>query len=156
QLADNIIPHNAVTLTAGKQNADLAQMCLAIRPLLQKYPFNPQAGDTSVAAPGDISRVFAPTVGLVWQYQQKSLAELVTKQGLAWVADPKAKVTPALIAFLTASQQLSDIFFGGTNLIQPRVKFTIRNAGQAKVKLVLDGKELNPALQTEFQWPGNG
>jgi type VI protein secretion system component VasK len=156
QLADNIVPRNAVTLTAGKQNADLAQMCSAIRPVLQKYPFNPQAPDSNVASPQDISRVFAPTVGLVWQYQQKSLAEMVAKQGSAWVADPKAKVTPSLIAFLTASQQLSDIFFGGTNLIQPRVKFTLRSSGQNRVKLVLDGKELNPTLQTEFQWPGAG
>ncbi len=156
QFADNVIPRNAITLTAGKQNADLAQMCAAIRPVLLKYPFNPQAGDTNVAAPADISRVFAPTLGQVWQYQQKSLAELVVKQGSAWTADPKAKVNPALVAFLTTAQQLSDIFFGGTNLIQPRVKFTLRPVPPTRVRLVLDGKELNPALQTEFQWPGTG
>jgi len=158
RLADAVIPHNTEAFSGGKKNAELAQFCKEMAPILSKYPFNPNSQlDASL---NDVSKAFSPTDGLVWKYVQKSAADLAVRKGPLWVPNPALqgmKVAPELLGFLGRAQQLTDVFFAEGGMIAAKVKYVMRPVpGQTiGIRLMLDGSELssqNP-LQKTFYWP---
>jgi type VI protein secretion system component VasK len=159
QLADRVIPRNFGVLVTGQKNGELRQLCTALAPTFSKYPFNPLNSRTDMEANlGDIAKVFAPTTGAIWAFYQKSLAELVVRQGDAWVpAAPKPRVAPDLLRFLNRAQTVTSVFYpSGTNMMQVQVKYTLRPLQGPPIRLRLDGKEMNTSvsqLRTDFVWP---
>jgi type VI secretion system protein ImpL len=158
-LAAAVIPQNAGILSVTKKNGDLAQFCLALKPILVKYPFNPK-DQSDGATTTDIIKGFAPKEGLVWKYAQQSGAELlVHPEKQEWQPNPNLqgmKVEPALPAFLNRVQQLTNAFFAADGL-QPKFRYVLRPVhGQTVVvRLVLDGTEISSesSLQKTFFWP---
>jgi type VI protein secretion system component VasK len=135
---------------ATRVNTALAVMCRQVTPVLGKYPFN-QTGDQNDATPDDIQRIFAPSTGLVWQFQQKLLAETVPPE-------PKLRVHPGLTAFLDKAQQTTDAFFSGEKK-QLGFTYVLRPTPGSGIHIKLDGKEMNSSitgLQIMFQWPAPG
>ncbi len=156
--ADAVIPRNTGAFSAGKQNGDLAAVCKDIGPVLSKYPFNPLSSvDVNLA---EVKRVFGPGTGAIWQFQQKTLPEVVAKEGSAWVqAKPMPRVTASLLAFLSRAQQLTDVFFAGGNAAAtPHVSYALRRVSdKPPILLHLDGVDMNTGssgLRVEFTWPG--
>jgi type VI protein secretion system component VasK len=126
--------------------------------VFSKYPFT-QRADAEAALP-EIVRVFAPVSGAIWTFQQKSMAELVVKQGEQWTpAAPKPRVSPDLIRFLNRAQELTNLFFpSGKDMMQIQLRYVLRPLPRQgpPMRLRLDGKEMNTqtsSLQTDFVWP---
>jgi type VI secretion system protein ImpL len=158
RLADPVIPQNTEAFSGGKKNAELAQFCKEMLPILSKYPFNPNSQVDATL--NDVSKAFSPTDGLVWKYVEKSAADLAVRKGSEWIPNPALqgmKVAPELLIFLGRAQQLTNVFFAEGGMIQAKVKYVLRPVpGQTiAIRLTLDGSELssqNP-LQKTFYWP---
>jgi type VI secretion system protein ImpL len=158
RLADSIIPANTEVLTVGKKNGELRQTCLAMSPILMKYPFS--SASPVDATLNDVANGFAPMGGSVWKYVQQSGSDLVVRMGQEWLPNPALqgmKVAPELVAFLNRSQQLTGALFTESGVMQPKVRYVLRPVpGQTiTIRLTLDGDELNSRnpLQKTFYWP---
>jgi type VI secretion system protein ImpL len=147
-------------LTAGKKEGERAAFCKAIAPVLNKYPFNSAADSNHETTLIEVSNVFAPVMGEVWKYQQKSLGELTARNGARWDQRPdvqKPRVAPEMLAFLTRAQQLTDVFFPGGSQ-QPRLQYILRPVPRQDVgiRLEIDGTVMNSkesSIQKTFDWP---
>jgi type VI secretion system protein ImpL len=144
-----------------KLEADLAKFCTTLRPLLQKYPFNPNGQDLALK---DFSDYFAPQEGKLWKFQAGSLAELAVHEGTGWKANPAGKIKPSqeLLDFLNRSQDITKAFYsdGGA---APRLVYSVRpkmdpNSDQV-IRLRIDGQEREfsaaSQLRQRFVWPAS-
>ena len=161
RLANPWIPANPDVLITGKRDGELQQVCAALAPMLQKYPFD-ASQSRGGATLDEIGKAFAPGQGWIWQYAQQAGADLVVRHGKEWVPNPTpppgVHVDQRLVAFLTRAQQFTDaLYSGGGN--QPKFSYKLRPiAGYVGViKLIIDGKELDSSktsMQQDFHWPG--
>ena len=133
----------------------LRQLCTKLAPTLALYPFKPDSEDD--ADPQKLKEAFTPKSGLIWKYAEPN--DLVARQGTDWQEKPGLPgyhVSPDLIKFLNAAQQLTDGFFAGGEL---HVDYTLRPCSVHPecdgLKLTLDGKEISPTsvMQVSFRWP---
>src|SRR6202021_231867 len=108
---------------AGQKNTELRQLCAKLSIILRKYPFQPSSKDE--ISLDELGKFFGPA-GAIWQYQTKSLADVVAKDGTQWKASPTAKqqVTPEMLSFLNQAQAIADVFYPG-GASQPLV-YTLR------------------------------
>ena len=145
---------------AGKVNGELRTFCSSQRNTLRKYPFQPLSADD--ASLEEFAGMFEPTKGAIWQFQQKSLAELTVKEGSIWKAkDPakKPQVTRELLAFLNRAQSIADAFYPG-GATQAQLTYTLRPKLDSSLKeftleLEIDGRpyQWTSGLQHAFNWP---
>jgi type VI secretion system protein ImpL len=157
-LAVPVIPVNQIISSGGGKNNDLKKLCTEMRPILLKYPFNPQSQVDATL--NEISTGFVPTGGLVSKYIQTSAADLAVRTPQGWQPNPALqgmKVAPELLAFLDRSQQLTSVLFSDTGMVQPKLKYVLRAvSGQSiAIRVALDGDEFNSRnpLQKTFYWP---
>jgi type VI protein secretion system component VasK len=144
---------------AGKVNGELRTFCSSQRNTLRKYPFQSLSADD--ASLEEFAGMFEPTKGAIWQFQQKSLAELTVKEGSIWKAkDPakKPQVTPELLAFLNRAQSIADAFYPG-GATQAQLTYTLRPQLDPRLKefnleLEIDGQPYQmTVLRKAFNWP---
>jgi type VI protein secretion system component VasK len=145
---------------AGKVNGELRTFCSSQRNTLRKYPFQSSSADD--ASLEEFAGIFHPATGAIWQFQQKSLAELTVKEGSIWKAkDPakKPQVTPELLAFLNRAQSIADAFYPG-GATQAQLTYTLRPKLDSSLKeftleLEIDGRpyQWTSGLQHAFNWP---
>jgi type VI secretion system protein ImpL len=160
RFADRFITRDMDKAEAGKVNGELRTFCSNQRNTLRKYPFQPSSADD--ASLEEFAGIFHPATGAIWQFQQKSLAELTVKEGSIWKAkDPakKPQVTPELLAFLNRAQSIADAFYPG-GATQAQLTYTLRPKLDSSLKeftleLEIDGRpyQWTSGLQHAFNWP---
>ena len=159
-LARASIPANPTKDLISGKNGDLRKFCSDMAPTLARYPFNPDAKSVSDASLSDVDKAFAPGKGMVWNYVQKSAAELVVLNAKDQVYEQNpmlqgAKVSSELLRFLNRSNDLQRIFFGPGGM---KLTFTLRRPQGQKigVHLILDGQDFaaQEPYQKVFTWPG--
>jgi type VI protein secretion system component VasK len=160
RFADRFITRDMEKAGAGKINGELRTFCSNQRNTLRKYPFQSLSADD--AGLEEFAGIFEPTKGAIWQFQQKSLAELTVKEGSIWKAKDSAKkpqVTPELLAFLNRAQSIADAFYPG-GATQAQLTYTLRPKLDSSLKeftleLEIDGRpyQWTSGLQHAFNWP---
>ena len=155
----NAAESTALELTSVKSNNDLRNLCSSLGNTLRKYPFQSLSADD--ASLEEFAGIFHPATGAIWQFQQKSLAELTAKEGSIWKAkDPakKPKVTPELLAFLNRAQSIADAFYPG-GATQAHLTYTLRpqldpRLKESSLELEIDGQPYQlTVLRKAFNWP---
>jgi type VI secretion system protein ImpL len=135
-------------------------LCGQMRPLLAKYPFN--AGATAQATPQEITAVFQPKTGALWQFVDGNLQKALTRQGSQFVPNSSGGITvnPAFLAFLNRAAAFSDAAFQGA-APDPHFNYAVKpvvSPDTESIKLTIDGQTAdfsgaNSASKT-FVWPG--
>ncbi|SEG46139.1 type VI secretion system protein ImpL [Bryocella elongata] len=126
-------------------------LCAQMAPLLNKFPFNPDAHDD--ADPSEVARIFQPGSGAFAQYAQTQSANL-TLIGSQFTANPTANLNPAFVTFMNHAQQLSTALFatGAT----PQLVFSLTEeppaAGQPPAVIEINGTALSGPGQKSFTW----
>lgn len=123
--------------------------------LMSKFPFSPNA--TAEATPAEVSAVFQPGTGSLWQFYDATLKPLLVQQGATYVAAPNApiKVNPAFLHFFNQAATLSSTFYpaGATS---PSLSFTahiLPSKGIQSVTLAVDAQRLSGAdISKQFNW----
>jgi type VI secretion system protein ImpL len=144
---------------AGKLNGELRTLCNSQANTLRKYPF--RSSSTDDASLEEFAGIFYPVTGAIWQFQQKSLAELTVKEGSIWKAkDPakKPQVAPELLTFLNRAQSIADVFYPG-GATQAHFTYTMRpnldkSLKEFNLELEIDGQPYQlTVLRHDFNWP---
>jgi type VI secretion system protein ImpL len=123
--------------------------------LMSKFPFSSNA--TAEATPAEVSAVFQPGTGSLWQFYDATLKPLLVQQGGIYVAAPNApiKLNPAFLRFFNQAATLSSTFYpaGATS---PSLSFTahiLPSKGIQSVTLAVDAQRLSGAdISKQFNW----
>ena len=152
-------PTDPIKDSVENANRDLRTFCTSQAAVFSKYPFT-QTTDQDVAL-DKFTAVFQPEKGTIWQFQQKSLADFVVKDGSQWKSkDPAKKPQPTqeLLRFLNRAQSVADGFYQG-GATQPHLEFEVRPILDPRMKdysleLEIDG-QAHPLgiLRTLLRWP---
>jgi type VI secretion system protein ImpL len=130
-------------------------LCAALSPVLAKFPFSPTA--SAEASPSEISAVFQPGSGALWQFYDTTLKPLVVQQGTTYVAALNApqKVTPAYLQFFNKAAGISSALYpaGATS---PTLTFTahiLPSKGIDNMTLAVDAQRLTGSdVSKQFTW----
>jgi len=116
-------PPPSISPQASALNDKNSRLCMEMTPMLNKYPFNPDA--TTEATMADVNALFAPGTGKFWQFYQESLAPYLQKQGNRWVARPRQGVTllPQFVEFFNRGAIVSNALYNDINPT-PRLRWT--------------------------------
>ena len=145
----------AAQAPAGAAGGAAKSFCAQVGPVLEKFPFNPQAG--TEATPEEVARIFAPEGGSFAQFYSTSLKAFVVQQGSQFIAAPNSpvRINPAFLNFLNSAQRISSSLFpNGGN--KPALNFSlteVRAPGASEARLSIDGTEIHSLGQTaSFRW----
>jgi type VI secretion system protein ImpL len=70
-------------------NAGGKALCGGFRPVLNKYPFNPNA--TSEATVADVNALFHKPDGMLWTFYEQKMQKVLMRQGTQYVPNPAPK-----------------------------------------------------------------
>jgi type VI secretion system protein ImpL len=144
-------------------NAKGKDLCAQMRPVLSKYPFNPNTS-AALATLSDLDSIFEPHRGALWQFVNGNLSKAVTRQGDQFVPNPSGGVTvnPAFLAFLNRAAAFTNIAYAN-NSPDPHFAYSIKplfSPDQESIQLGVDGQAAdftaNNAAAKQFVWPGPG
>jgi type VI secretion system protein ImpL len=139
-------------------NAKGAAVCAQMRPLLAKFPFDPNAA--AEATVGEVNAVFRKPDGALWTFYETNLKKLVVRQGAQFAAAPGAPVrlTPAFLSFWNQAAAVSDALYAGGGQ-DPDFTFTLRPVaatGIQSLTLLFDGQQMQysggAATPKQFRW----
>ena len=148
---------------ATELNGQYRQLCQQIRPLRNRYPFNPRS--ETEATIQEISSVFAFEGGALWKFYKQHLLDLVQKdQGDQYTQNPD-RSEPALTEnFLRTFSQLaliSNVLFAGESFTSPQMSYRLRPQPHPEIEqvtMILDGRRLESSRDRPqegfFTWPG--
>ncbi len=147
-------------LGPAELNAKGKALCGQFRPVLAKYPFNPNA--TVEATVVDVNGLLRKPDGALWSFYDQNLQKLLVKQGSQFAIGPAGGVNPAFLTFFNAAAALSDaIYAGGAQ--DPHFVYTLKaepSEGIQTVNLEVDGQRLSysggAATPKQFNWQGGG
>ena len=130
-------------------------LCASLAPLMTKFPFSPNA--TAEASPAEVSAVFQPGTGALWQFYDASLKALLVQQGSTYAAALNApiKVNPAFLAFFNRAANVSAVMYpaGATS---PTLTFTahiLPSKGIDNITLAVDAQRLTGSdVSRQFTW----
>ncbi len=149
------------TLGPAELNGKGRELCAQMRPVISKYPFTPSS--TALASVADISSIFKPQGGLLWQFVDANLQKALTRQGSQFVpnASGGVNVNPGFLAFLNRAAVFSDAAFQGTP--DPHFTYTVRPIITSDIDTVhisIDGQSADftaaSSAAKKFSWPGTG
>lgn len=129
--------------------------CGGFNALMTKFPFAPNS--TVEASPAEVSTVFQPGTGSLWQFYNQTLKPLLQQQGSTYVPAPNApiKLNPAFVRFFNQAAGLSAALYpaGSTS---PTLNFTagiLPSKGIQSVTLAIDTQRLSGAsISKPFTW----
>jgi type VI secretion system protein ImpL len=139
-----------------------ASLCAQMGPLESKYPFSPQA--TLEATPQEMGDIFAPGSGVLSQFYNASLKNLLLPQGAGYIANPSATQTanPAFVSFFTRASEVGKALYSGPPG-QLQFRYALRphpTESVSRVTMNIDGQALNysggASSFQQFTWPGTG
>ncbi|MBV8674038.1 MAG: hypothetical protein JOZ33_11435 [Acidobacteriaceae bacterium] len=133
------------------------ELCAALGPVMAKFPFSPTA--TAEANPAEVSAVFQPGSGALWQFYESKLKPLLVQQGTTYVPALNApqKVNPAFLQFFNKAAGISNTMYpaGATS---PTLTFTahiLRSQNIPSATLILDSQQLSGSdVSKQFTWSG--
>jgi type VI secretion system protein ImpL len=136
-------------------NAGGKSFCAVYTALFAKVPFNPNGAVQ--ASPAEITAVFQPGSGSLWQFYNSNLKAILVQQGSDYVQAPNApmQVNPAFAHFFSRAAQVSQEFFppGATG---PSLTFVLRNLpsnGIQTLAIKVDSQSLtNTETSKQFNW----
>ncbi len=142
-------------LGPAQANAGGKSFCSAFSALFAKSPFNPKG--SVQATPAEVTALFQPGTGTLWQFYNANLKSLLVQQGTEYVAapNPPMQVNPAFLRFFSRSALLSQELFppGATG---PSLTFVLRNlpsSGIQSTTLKVDAQSLsNTETQKQVNW----
>ena len=130
------------------------ELCAALGPVLAKFPFSQKA--TAEASPAEVSAVFQPGTGALWQFYDGKLKPLLVQQGSTYVPALSAaqKVTPAFLQFFNRAASISNAMYpaGATS---PTLTFTahLRSQNVPSATLTLDTQSLSGSdVSKQLTW----
>ena len=132
-------------------------LCAAMAPVLAKFPFSPAAAVE--ASPSEISAVFQPGSGVLWQFFDKAVKPLVSPQGPPYspAFGAPQKVNPAFLQFFNKAASISNALYpaGATS---PTLTFTahiLHSQNLPSATLILDSQQLSGSdVSKQFTWSG--
>ena len=108
---------------AAEINVRARSFCAVARPLLAKFPFNPDA--TAQASIAEVTAMFKPGTGTLWRFYGEALANALPRQGNQFVpAGGSVKLSPGFVAFMNHAATFTDVMFKN-DAAQPHVSFTV-------------------------------
>jgi type VI secretion system protein ImpL len=138
-------------------NAKGAAMCKQISPILNKYPFKPEA--QAQATLQEVNLIYHPKEGVIWQLYDSSLSKIVTRQGEP-IPGAAVTITPAFRGFLGRSAAFTDAAYAGA-AADPKLTYSVKPAlgtDTDRIKITIDGQSAEfsgtPAAKN-FVWPGS-
>ncbi|HTD56781.1 MAG TPA: ImcF-related family protein, partial [Silvibacterium sp.] len=141
---------------ATQPGASAGPLCEAMGPLMAKFPFSPNA--TVEASPAEISGIFQPVSGQLWQFYDGTLKPLLSPQGPPYspALGAAKKVTPAFLQFFNKAATISNTLYPG-GATTPTLSFTAHIHAQnlPAATLILDSQQLSGAdVSKQFTWSG--
>jgi type VI secretion system protein ImpL len=96
---------------ADEINAAGQSFCARVRPILAKFPFNPDA--TAQASVAEVSALLKPGSGSMWTFYNEKLQTALPKQGNQFVpaAGGTLRVAPGFVTLLNRAAAFSDVLF---------------------------------------------
>ncbi|HTR78823.1 MAG TPA: ImcF-related family protein [Gemmatimonadaceae bacterium] len=147
---------------ASEINARGRTFCAALRPMLAKFPFTPDA--TTQASVADLAALLRPTTGELWTLYSDVLQTMLPRQGTQYVpqAGGTTKLSPDFVAFFNRAATLSDALFSQGQDLRFSLTVTPQPSDAAdEVALSYDGETIKSARRGKTQtakltWPGVG
>ncbi|MBL0158442.1 MAG: hypothetical protein IPP47_15260 [Bryobacterales bacterium] len=146
---------------AGEVNGKAGAFCAAFSPVMNKFPFNPNAA--AEATLQEVSSIFRPREGRLWIFYEESLRNFLQKQGNLYVANPASglQMNPLFVNFFNNAARFSDTLYPG-GATEPSLRYSLQFQRSELIKemtLAVDGQSskltgAEPAKQ--FVWPGVG
>src|SRR5581483_118400 len=98
-------------LGPAELNGKGAGLCNQVSQILRKYPFNPKATDQATLA--DVSALYKPKEGAIWQFYDANLQKVISRQGSSFSPAPGGgvNINPAYITFLNRAAAFTDLAF---------------------------------------------
>jgi type VI secretion system protein ImpL len=154
--ADRAIP--AQVDPSAKVNGQLKTVCDALGILKQReYPFNPKS--ESEASVQELSKLFAPSTGLIWSFQSlPQLPGLLIQAGDQWIQNPaiqQPKLTPEFLEFFNRMAHVSNALFPAGSPT-PHLQYTVQPMpveGVQEVNVTIDGVTSSTSHPVQFAWP---
>jgi type VI secretion system protein ImpL len=99
--------------------------CSAFRPLVARYPFNPNASASSSV--DDVAAALMPGSSLLWSFYQEVLGDILTRQGPRYAVKPGATARPTsqFVTFFNRAARASEALFNSDGS-GPEVVFSMR------------------------------
>jgi type VI secretion system protein ImpL len=148
-------------LGPAELNAKGKDLCGQVRPLMAKYPFNPNPNAVQ-ATLQDFNTVFEPKKGLLWQFYDANLQKVLQRQGSQFVPISSSGMTmnSAFVGMINRAGAFTDAAYANS-ATDPHFSYTVKpvmGADQESIKMTIDGQtvEFTPSNQTphQFVWPG--
>ncbi len=129
--------------------------CSGFNALMTKFPFAPNS--TVEASTSEVSAVFQPGTGSLWQFYDQTLKPMLQQQGSTYVPAPNApiKLNPAFVRFFNQAAALSATLYpaGSTS---PSFSFTANippSKGIQSVTLAVDAQRVSGSgISHQFTW----
>lgn len=131
------------------------ELCAALGPVMAKFPFSPTA--TADASPAEVSAVFQPGSGALWQFYDGKLKPLLIQQGTTYVPALNApqKINPAFLQFFNKAAGISNAMYP-TGATSPTLTFTahiLPSKGIDNMTLAVDAQKLTGSdVSKQFTW----
>lgn len=148
---------------AAEINVRARSFCSAVRPLLAKYPFAPDA--TQQASLAEVAAVLKPGSGSLWRFYEEALASSLPRQGNQFVPNPSStvKLAPSFVSLMNRAALFADVMFKD-NSAEPHLSFTVQPMPDnqfSSVTLTIDGEIIrsstNGNMSTiSIDWPRVG
>lgn len=146
---------------AGEVNAKAGAFCAAFSPVMNKFPFNPNAA--AEASLQELNSIFRPREGRLWIFYEESMRNFLQKQGDHYVANPSSglQMNPLFVNFFNNAARFSDTLYPG-GATEPSLRYSLqfqRSELIREMTLSIDGQSsrltgAEPAKQ--YVWPGAG
>jgi type VI secretion system protein ImpL len=157
-LEDPIDYADALTkgIGSGEINAKARQLCAAMSGISNKFPFNPTG--SAEATLQEVSSIFHPPDGKLWDFYSSSLQSILQKQGVQYVVNPAGGVqlTPAFVAFFNNAARFSEALFpGGASNPSLRYALAPQPSDQiSDISVTIDGQSTRGSASRQYVWPG--
>jgi len=137
----------------GPIEAGLKGVCAAMRPMLRKYPFNPQA-EAEVDL-RELQAVFAPAGGILWNLNSTKVLE---QHGHEWSPkeDTNIPLNPRFVVFFNKMAHISYALFPPDGE-HPRAEFKLSlqtGQGYQSVTGQIDDDKFDSTATKQYSWPG--
>ena len=111
-------------LGPAELNQKGAGMCAQVSPVMRKYPFNPKATDQATLA--DVSALYKPKEGAIWQFYDTALQKFITRSGSQFSPNPSGgmNINSAFVSFLNRAAAFADLAFP-PGASDPQFKYTV-------------------------------
>jgi type VI secretion system protein ImpL len=140
-------------------NRRAAALCSSMRPMLAKFPFNPDA--TEEASLAEVAQMLQPDNSALWNFFNEALTELLAEQGGLYVAREEVPVTTQFLTFFNQAAAVSRAIWQERST-EPQFRFTFRPRQYDQitgVELSVDGRTqvFSPESRGTgtFVWEGN-